>query len=105
MQDSPQHIVTQFLQNNHAVVAQNTTAYEQLRNAIQYLIETDFYALVQLLYRIDVDETLLRKTLHKQPEIDAADLITQLLIDRQAQKIAWRKNMQQQNDVSEEDKW
>ncbi|MDE3125665.1 MAG: hypothetical protein KGK14_09140 [Bacteroidota bacterium] len=105
MQHSPQHIISQFLQSNDAIIVQNSSAYEQIRNAIAFLIESDFYGLIQLLYRIDVDEQLLRKTLQDHPNQDAADLITQLLIHRQAQKIAWRKNMQENNDISEEEKW
>ncbi|RTL56925.1 MAG: hypothetical protein EKK39_00095 [Sphingobacteriales bacterium] len=105
MQESPQNIVTRFLQNNSIAVEQHTPAFQQLRDAIQYLIESDFYALVQLLYRIDVDEKLLRQTLHEHQENDAAELITQLLIERQAQKIAWRKKMNQNKNISEDEKW
>ena len=37
---------------------------QDLANAINYLIEEDFHALIQVLYRLDINEKLLKQTLH-----------------------------------------
>jgi hypothetical protein len=64
---------------------------EQLISLLEELINTDFQALVQLLYRVDVDEKKLKQTLLQQPGHDAALIIAELIISRQLQKIATRK--------------
>lgn len=62
-----------------------------LAAALNQLIETDFYALVQLLYRIDIDENKLKDTLHNTTEKNAGELIADLIIQRQQQKLMFRK--------------
>lgn len=58
---------------------------EELTNYIRDLILNDFNKLVQLLYRIDVDEAKL-KTLLKDSNEDAAELIAKMIIERQKKK-------------------
>jgi hypothetical protein len=76
-----------------------------LSNAINSLIEQDFHALVQILYRLDINENLLKQTLHDNPDSDAGALIADMIIQRQIQKEEFRKQFKQQNDIAEEDKW
>ena len=64
---------------------------EQLISLINELINTDFHALVQLLYRIDVDEKKLKQLLKAHADIDSASIIADLIIKRQLQKIATKK--------------
>ncbi len=78
---------------------------KQLADKINYLIEHDFYSLVQLLYRIDINETTLKETLHNNTGLDSGLLIADLVIERQLEKAALRKQFKQQNDIAEEDKW
>jgi len=85
---------------------------DQLREAIiervRELIHSDFQKLVNILYRMDVSETKLKRMLEENPDSDAGVIITELIIERQAQKIAIRKaqggNFPKDN-IPEEDKW
>src|SRR5690606_40903752 len=59
----------------------------ELANHINELILHDFPKLVNILYRIDVDETQLKDMLKKYEHDDAGYVIAQLIIDREKQKI------------------
>ena len=79
---------------------------KQLVLLINQLINTDFYALVQLLYRIDVSEKRLKEVLNNNLNNDSAPLIADLIIKRQLQKIESRKSvLKQKNEKDEEEKW
>lgn len=77
----------------------------QLINLVNDLIEKDFPALVQLLYRIDVQEKKLKMLLKQNPEADAAPVIADLIIKRQLQKEITRKQFTRKDNPSREDKW
>jgi hypothetical protein len=78
----------------------------QLIAAINHLISQDFHRLVVLLYRVDVSEKNLRQILSASPQTDAAIIITDLLIERQLEKIRSRAEFRKdQKDIPEEDKW
>lgn len=57
---------------------------------IRSLLDRDFHQLVQLLYRIDVPETQVRKILEDYPERDAGELIAELMINRVIEKLRLR---------------
>ncbi len=78
-----------------------------LAERINDLIRQDFNQLLSLLYRIDIDESKLRNLLKEHPEKDAGGLIAEMILERQKQKIAARKQFrsQQQSDQQEEEKW
>ncbi len=76
-----------------------------LSKAINYLIETDFYALIQLLYRIDINENKLKETLRNNTDKNAGDIIADMIIERQQQKQVLRNMFKQQNKPSDEDAW
>jgi hypothetical protein len=79
---------------------------EQLISLINELINTDFYALVQLLYRIDVKEKKLKRVLKNNPQNDSAPVIAELIIERQLQKIeSWKQFSKPDNTNSNEEKW
>ncbi len=85
---------------------------ERLRQLIidrvRELIHSDFQKLVNILYRMDVSETKLKRMLEENPDSDAGVIITELIIERQAQKIAFRKAQDDnlnKNDIPEEDRW
>ncbi len=61
--------------------------YQQLKDHINWLINNNFSQLVQMLYRLDIDEDKLRSLLQNQQDIDAATLITHLIIERQLKKV------------------
>jgi 2C-methyl-D-erythritol 2,4-cyclodiphosphate synthase len=84
----------------------HTDVRKKLAAAINELIETDFSQLVNLLYRVDVDEWKLKKLLRDNKNVDAGELIADLLIERQMQKIkSRRQSNRRDNNITEEDKW
>lgn len=62
-----------------------------LRDQVEYLIERDFSRLLQILYRIDVQEARIKRLVSENEGEDAAGIIADLILERQAQKIAARK--------------
>ncbi len=83
----------------------NKLSKQDLANVINNLIEEDFYALIQVLYRLDIDEKLLKQTLHDNKEEDAGLMIADMIIQRQVKKEEFKKQFKQQNDIADEDKW
>lgn len=81
--------------------------YRSLAEYINHLIQKDFQKLVQLLYRIDVNETKLKQLLKDNPDKDAAPIISNLIIERQIQKIKSRQQSREQNmdGIDENEKW
>jgi hypothetical protein len=78
---------------------------ERIIDLLNDLIAKDFDQLIQLLYRVDVSENKLKKLLHDHPETNAAILITELLIERQLEKIKTKQSFGKQNDIADEEKW
>lgn len=73
--------------------------------AVTHLMETDFSRLCQVLYRVDVDEQLLKETLERS-EAPPAEIIAHLLLERQKQKVALRARFtRNSDDIPEADKW
>ena len=77
-----------------------------LAEKINALIKDDFNLLIQILYRIDVNETRLKQVLKDNPNEDAGKIIAALLIERQLQKINTREQFKRKNDnFFDEEKW
>ncbi len=80
--------------------------HSQLSAYINQLIKNDFDKLIAYLYRIDVNEEKLKSLLQQNPDEDAGNIIAGLMIERQEQKIKFRKQFsQRENDFDEEEKW
>src|SRR6185437_5235161 len=78
----------------------------KLVSLINELINKDFDAVVQLLYRIDVSEKKVRDFLDQNTGRDSASILADLIIERQLQKIASRKHFSQRSGPgSEEERW
>ena len=92
------------LEKNDAV-AENL--HQKLSDHINDLININFEKLVQLLYRLDIDEIKLKKTLQEYPNQDAGKMIAALIIERYLQKIKSRQQFRQgnDNDTDENEKW
>ena len=75
-----------------------------LRQAINDLIQHDFQKLIELLYRVDIDEPGLKILLKQEKDKDAAVIISRLIIERQIQKIRDRKKFNSSN-YSDEERW
>jgi len=87
----------------------NEYSYDNIKNIlaskINDLIKNDFNKLIQLLYRIDIDEIKLKKLLKDKSDMDAADTIALLIIERQIQKIKYRQRSGHDSNYNEEEKW
>ena len=105
-------------QENHLTVSQKIIATtdlivdnpsEEIHNRLIFyineLINADFDSLVQLLYRIDVNEKKLKLLLQQSPGVAAAPLIANLIISRQLQKIQTKKNFSKKEKPDENESW
>ena len=77
----------------------------RIREIVGDLIVNDFNQLVQFLYQVDVNENKLKQLLHDTPGTDAAILITDLLIERQLEKIRSKQSLKNQGNIPDEEKW
>jgi len=78
---------------NDLTVLNDDLLIQQLADYINQLILVNFERLVQLLYRIDVSEAKLKYLLKENPAEDAGRIIALLIIERQIQKIKFKKEM------------
>lgn len=77
----------------------------QLESYINELILQDFPKLADLLYRVDIPEKKLKELLAAQQNTDSAALITELIIERQLQKQAWKQSHPPTTDIPEDERW
>ncbi len=69
------------------------------------MIDRDFNGLLNLLYRLDINENKLRKLLEDIPNEDAGRIIAAMIIERQLQKKKSKEMFKQEGEIPEEDKW
>lgn len=100
-----QTVMADILQMIACTEGGRSKSYALLVEGIRELINKDFEQLVQVLYRIDVSEKKLKETLKTHSDQDAAVLIADLIIARQAEKKSVRNNDKRNNDIREEDRW
>jgi hypothetical protein len=86
-------------------VDEKATVKNELSAYLNYLLVNDFSALVQILYRVDVSEQKLKTVLKENKEADAGDLLSELIIQRQAEKAPLRKSFPPSEDLSGEESW
>ena len=81
--------------------------YKQiLAEKIGQLINTDFQKLVSILYRMDVSEKKLKQLLNENQGTNAALIITELMIERQEQKIISRQQFRKKDEnINDDEKW
>ena len=78
---------------------------ERLASHINFLIQSDLQKLVSILYRVDVSESKLKHLLKENPGYDAANIITDLIIERQLEKIKSRQEYRNDENISDDEKW
>ena len=97
------------LQKDFDIALTEKISAEEIRNKlaenINHLIIHDLNKLVSLLYRVDVNEPKLKYLLKENPGVAAGNIITDLIIERQLQKIKSRNENRQENNITDEDKW
>lgn len=80
--------------------------HQKLSLYINHYIKNNFQQVINMLYRIDINEDRLKKLLHDTPDEDAANIIASLIIERQQQKIAFKNNFKNKPSASDnEEKW
>ena len=80
--------------------------YSKLSAHLNELIKTDFEKLISLLYRIDISEAKIKSLLKEQQQANAGDIIADLIIERQLQKIKSRELFSKRDDdFNEEERW
>jgi hypothetical protein len=98
--------IEQLLDLNRQLTAiQEAEMKEHLLLYINHLLVHDFNKLIQILYRVDVGEQKLKELLVANPQTDAAIIITDLLLQRQKEKIKAKETFKPNSDIPEEDKW
>lgn len=98
------------LQNDLAIELPEKISREELEAKLSVfindLINHNFQQLVQILYRIDVNESKLKKLLQDNPQQDAGNLIARLIIERQLQKMKLKQEFRNKPPAdNEEEKW
>lgn len=82
-------------------------AYQKLKarlaEKINELIIHDFNKLIQILYRMDVNETKLKILLKENSTQNASEIIASLVIERQLQKLKSRRDTKYKSDFDEEE--
>ena len=70
----------------------NTDQFQLLVNFIDDLIQNDLNRLFRILYRVDISEEKLKQMLaeNKNTEVQSAEIIANLLIEREEEKIKSR---------------
>lgn len=82
-----------------------SSAKQMVIQKINDLIQNDFQRLVSILYTIDVSEKKLKQLLKENTSTDAAVIITELMIERQLQKIRSRQEYKKDENISDEEEW
>lgn len=99
------HVERLVLAVKSLTVTRNDDLKKTIREIVNDLIENDLARLVQFLYRVDVNETKLKQLLQDHPQADAAVLITDLLIERQLEKIKAKQDLKNEDDIPDDEKW
>lgn len=94
----------QVTQNKTSAELQTIEYRRELEAVINHLIQTDFAALVNGLYKIDVSEKDVKEALSKHPAADAATIIADKIMERQLQKQK-QKTFTRDENIPDEDKW
>lgn len=79
---------------------------QEIAERINYLITHNFSLLISLLYRLDISEKKLKHLLSTSAKTTAGEIIAEMIIERQLQKIASRRAFKSNpSDIADEEKW
>ena len=88
------------------IVKDDTITKQVLVDKINDLINNDFQKLVLILYRVDVSEIKLKQLLNENAGTNAALIIADLMIERQAEKIRSRQEFNKRDEnISDNERW
>jgi len=87
-------------------VRDHSNTKQILIEKINDIINNDFQKLVSILYRMDVSEIKLKQLLNENAGTNAAIIIVELMIERQAEKIRSRQQFNKSDkNISDDEKW
>jgi|SRR5215203_741996 len=87
-------------------VKDHSVSKQVMIEKINDLINNDFQKLVSILYRMDVSEIKLKQLLNENAGTNAAIIIVELMIERQAEKIRSRQEFNKRDEnISDDEKW
>jgi hypothetical protein len=104
MEDS-RHIESLLNLNSQLTTLEKAEIRIDVIQYINHLLVYDFNKVIQILYRVDVNEQKLKELLQSNAQTDAAIIIADLLIERQEEKLKTKETFQSNTDIAEEDKW
>ncbi len=78
---------------------------KELSGIINLLITNNFSRLISVLYRLDISEKKLKQLLKSTTNTSAGDIIAEMIIERQLEKIKVRKSFTNNDSNCEEEKW
>jgi hypothetical protein len=101
--------IRKYLQDEFAISILSGSKWKEMQKSlslcIDELIQRDFGKLVSILYRIDVSESKLRKVLSENADTYASELIAQMIMERQLQKLESREKFRGKATETDEDTW
>jgi len=72
--------------------------FRQLSGFMEMLIVHDFHKLLALLYQIDLNDQIIVEEENENPDIPRHELMSELIIERELQKVVMRKYYKQNKD-------
>ena len=102
----PEKMIVQSLSAEFDITKEDPESFmKDLSEAINYLVENDFPRLVQILYRMDINESRLKDMLAEHADKDAGSTIAALIVEREGQKKLSRNQLKRENDIPDDEKW
>lgn len=87
----------------------SVSGYDDIKSILSEKINdwiiNDFPKLIHVLYRIDISEKKIHDLLKNNKTKDASDILADLVIERELQKIEARKKSNHSTNDSQEEKW
>lgn len=94
-----------YFAKNRELELESDVLREKLKILVQRLVDKDFSALVQVLYRIDVSEKKLKSILSNNPLERSTDILVDAIIERQKEKLRARDTFSHSADIPEDERW
>jgi hypothetical protein len=98
------NLCLQQLQTNSST-QEKEDLQQKLEVYINELINQNFNGLLQLLYRVDVNEQKLKTALQQHADKNSSSVIAALIIERQLQKITAKKEYVPPSSTDKEERW
>jgi hypothetical protein len=72
---------------------------------VEELLQNDFARLINILYRLDVDEEKIKMQINDMRGASVAQLISKLIIERQLEKLQAKWRPGSRENIPDEEKW